>query len=66
MSRNVIRNKKLGRRRIGKKVAPAVTLRLPEEITSAVDAWGKQHAEPGKKVPRSEAIRRLIELGLAK
>jgi metal-responsive CopG/Arc/MetJ family transcriptional regulator len=60
MSRNVIRNKS-GRPRIGKTVAPAIPIRFPEEITRAVDAWGKRN----KVKTRSEAIRRLVERGLA-
>jgi hypothetical protein len=37
------------------------TMRLSEEFTASVDAWAERQADaPG----RSEAIRRLVELGL--
>jgi hypothetical protein len=40
---------------------PARTIRLSDEFISAVDAWAaRQDDEPG----RSEAIRRLVEIGL--
>jgi hypothetical protein len=40
---------------------PARTIRLSDEFISTVDAWAaKQDDAPG----RSEAIRRLVELGL--
>jgi metal-responsive CopG/Arc/MetJ family transcriptional regulator len=35
-------------------------MRLPEELLDSVDAWGVANS-----VKRSEAIRRLLELGLA-
>jgi predicted DNA-binding protein len=38
-----------------------VSIRLPEDMRDAVDAWAKQHG-----VPRSIAIRRWIEQGLEK
>jgi Arc/MetJ-type ribon-helix-helix transcriptional regulator len=54
-----VRQEKRGRPATGK--TPTVTLRLPEAMTDKVDAWaGSQADEPA----RSEAIRRLIELGL--
>lgn len=37
-----------------------VGMRLPTELLDAVNQWGTEHA-----VQRSEAIRRLLELGLA-
>jgi hypothetical protein len=41
---------------------PVTAIRLSAEIRSAIDAWSKRQVDtPG----RSEAIRRLIELGLA-
>jgi len=40
---------------------PVRTMRLSDEFIAKVDAWaGKQDDTPG----RSEAIRRLVELGL--
>jgi hypothetical protein len=51
--------KRRGRPATGK--APTRTLRLTDEFIAEVDSWAeKQPDEPG----RSEAIRRLIELGL--
>jgi len=42
-------------------VHPVSAVRLPPEISAAVDDWAsKQSDGPG----RSEAIRRLVELGL--
>jgi Arc/MetJ-type ribon-helix-helix transcriptional regulator len=40
---------------------PTTTLRLPEKLSEQIDAWAhKQPDAPG----HSEAIRRLVELGL--
>jgi hypothetical protein len=51
--------KRRGRPATGK--APTRTLRLTDEFMAAVEAWAaKQDDTPG----RSEAIRRLVELGL--
>jgi hypothetical protein len=51
--------KRRGRPATGK--APTRTLRLTDEFIANVDAWASaQNDEPG----RSEAIRRLVELGL--
>jgi hypothetical protein len=51
--------KRRGRPATGK--APTRTLRLTDEFIAEVDAWAAaQGDEPG----RSEAIRRLVELGL--
>jgi hypothetical protein len=48
-----------GRRPIGKD--PVRTMRLSDEFIASVDAWAAaQEDQPG----RSEAIRRLVELGL--
>jgi len=42
-------------------VDPVTAVRLPAKLSDAVDRWAdKQADEPG----RSEAIRRLVELGL--
>lgn len=38
---------------------PGIHIRLPEEMLSTVDTWAVS-----KDVTRSEAIRRLVELGL--
>jgi metal-responsive CopG/Arc/MetJ family transcriptional regulator len=59
-SSNVIRKKKLGRPRIGKKTADVFAIRLPEEIKKAVEAWAKREGIKS----RSAAIRRLVERGL--
>jgi hypothetical protein len=49
--------KKPGRPATGKD--PLIALRVPEETICAIDQWG------GARVSRSEAIRTLIEIGLA-
>jgi hypothetical protein len=41
---------------------PISAVRLPEELTVRVDAWAEKNAAPS----RSEAIRRLVELALAR
>jgi hypothetical protein len=41
---------------------PVTAIRLSEEFRAAVDKWA---AKQDDKPPRSEAIRRLVELGLA-
>jgi Arc/MetJ-type ribon-helix-helix transcriptional regulator len=41
-------------------VDPVSAVRLPTTLTKQVDAWGEDH-----DASRSEAIRRLVELGLA-
>jgi hypothetical protein len=38
---------------------PMVAIRMPAALIANADAWGKEHA-----VGRSEAIRRLVEIGL--
>jgi len=42
-------------------VDPARTIRLSDEFIAAVDAWRRLQDDPPS---RSEAIRRLVELGL--
>jgi hypothetical protein len=42
-------------------VDPARTIRLSDEFIAAVDAWATDQDDPPS---RSEAIRRLVELGL--
>ena len=56
--KNVVR-KRPGRPATGQD--PVTAIRLSKEMRAAVDAWAAaQDDEPG----RSEAIRRLVELGL--
>jgi hypothetical protein len=56
--KNVVR-KRPGRPATGQD--PVTAIRLSKEMRAAVDTWAAaQHDEPG----RSEAIRRLVELGL--
>jgi hypothetical protein len=57
---NIVRQKKRGRPRTG--ITPAISLRLPSEAQQAVEAWA---AEQHDKPTLSEAIRRLVEAGLA-
>jgi hypothetical protein len=62
MKKSISVNKK-SRGRPKKKggVHPVSAVRLPPEISASVDVWAaKQEDGPG----RSEAIRRLVELGL--
>jgi hypothetical protein len=40
---------------------PSIVVRFPPSLTEAVDAWA---AKAGDEITRSEAIRRLVELGL--
>ena len=40
-------------------VDPVSAVRLPLDLTEEVDAWGEK-----RELSRSEAIRRLVELGL--
>jgi Arc/MetJ-type ribon-helix-helix transcriptional regulator len=42
---------------------PARSIRLPEELSARIDSWAADQPDNPK---RSEAIRRLVELGLAK
>lgn len=57
----VVPKKRRGRPATGKD--PVTAIRLSPEIRQAVDAWAtKQKDAPS----RSEAIRRLVELGLKK
>jgi hypothetical protein len=52
-----VNQKKRGRPATGRD--PVSAVRLPAELTAAVDQWGENH-----EANRSEAIRRLVELGL--
>jgi hypothetical protein len=42
-------------------VYPVSAVRLPPEISAAVDGWASKQSD---RPARSEAIRRLVELGL--
>jgi Arc/MetJ-type ribon-helix-helix transcriptional regulator len=53
--------KKMGRPPLGEKAAGIFPVRLPDEIVMAIDAFAEREAIK----MRSEAIRRLVELGLA-
>jgi hypothetical protein len=53
----VMSKRKPGRPATGKD--PLIALRVPAETIRAIDKWG------GEGVSRSEAIRTLIEIGLA-
>jgi Arc/MetJ-type ribon-helix-helix transcriptional regulator len=60
MKISVAANKKSrGRPKKAGGVAPVSAVRLPHELTEEVDKWGEDHG-----LSRSEAIRRLVELGL--
>src|SRR3979411_2035746 len=51
--------KKRGRPATGQD--PVSAIRLPIDLTAAIDKWGEKNDAPS----RSEAIRRLVQLGLA-
>jgi hypothetical protein len=53
--------KKLGRPATGND--PMVAFRMPVEFKAEIDAWAAQQDD---NPPRSEAMRRLMKLGLAK
>lgn len=57
----VIPKNKRGRGRPATGRDPVMTMRLPDELRSAIDHWAAE-----KKMSRSEAIRALIEQGLKK
>jgi hypothetical protein len=54
-----VKQKKRGRPATG--VDPFVGVRLPAETLDAIDTWA---SKVGDELTRSEAIRRLIDLGL--
>jgi metal-responsive CopG/Arc/MetJ family transcriptional regulator len=60
MSKSILANQKRGRGRPATGRDPAVALRLPEATIKTVDKWVVRNDMPS----RSEALRRLIELGL--
>src|SRR3954453_14944780 len=58
MARSIkVNHKKRGRPARGRD--PVSAVRLPAELTASVDKWSEDH-----ETNRSEAIRRLVELGL--
>jgi hypothetical protein len=63
MKKSISVNKKpIGRPKKKGGVYPVSAVRLPPEISAGVDAWASNQSD---KPARSEAIRRLVELGLA-
>jgi hypothetical protein len=54
-----VNQKKRGRGRPATGRDPVSAVRLPVELTAAVDQWAKEN-----EANRSEAIRRLVEIGL--
>jgi hypothetical protein len=63
MKKSISVNKKpIGRPKKKGGVHPVTAIRLAPEISAAVDAWA---AARDDKPGRSEAIRRLVEIGLA-
>jgi hypothetical protein len=54
-----VNQKRRGRPATGRD--PVSAVRLPVELTAEVDSWAEQH-----ETTRSEAIRRLVEIGLSK
>jgi hypothetical protein len=59
VSRKNVTQKRRGRPATGQD--PHVSLRLPVETIAAADAWAAQQPD---KPTRSEALRRLIDLGM--
>jgi hypothetical protein len=60
MRKSISVNKKSrGRPKKAGGVDPVSAVRLPTDLTEQVDAWGEK-----RELNRSEAIRRLVELGL--
>jgi hypothetical protein len=57
MKKAVSVDKKRGRPATGKR--PAISARVSKEAFAGIEAWARQH-----KISHSEAIRRLVELGL--
>jgi hypothetical protein len=56
-----VTQKKRGRGRPATGQDPTLTVRLPMDLRSSIETWAEQQKD---KPSRSEAIRRLIELGL--
>jgi hypothetical protein len=59
MAKSIKVNQKKGRGRPATGRDPVSAVRLPVELTAAVDKWAEDN-----EANRSEAIRRLVELGL--
>jgi hypothetical protein len=55
-----LRQKPRGRPATGRD--PAVTIRLPETVLASVEHWAMSQKD---QPPRSQAIRRLVEIGLS-
>jgi hypothetical protein len=61
--KTVVPRKKRGRPSTGvDNRDPVTAIRLSPEFRAAVDAWAKSQDD---NLPRSEAIRRLVQIGLA-
>ena len=58
-----VTQKKRGRGRPATGQDPTLTVRLPMDLRSAIETWANQQKDTPS---RSEAIRRLIEAGLAR
>ena len=54
-----VHQNKVGRPATGRD--PAVTIRLPQEILESVATWAEKQKD---QLNRSQAIRRLVEIGL--
>jgi len=57
MNKSIKVRPKRGRPATGKD--PLISARIPDELTAQIDAWAKEN-----ETSRSDAIRRLVELGL--
>jgi hypothetical protein len=60
MAKSIPVNVKKGRGRPATGQDPVSAVRLPADLTAEIDAWAEKH----KSDTRSEAIRRLVEIGL--
>jgi Arc/MetJ-type ribon-helix-helix transcriptional regulator len=56
----VVNKKKRGRGRPATGKDPSITVRVPKEVIDKIERWADHHTDG----ERSEAIRRLLELGL--
>jgi hypothetical protein len=59
MKASISLKRKMGRPRTGKELTVALTARVPAEVVRAIEAWARE-----RDVTRSEAVTRLVELGL--
>ena len=50
----------MGRPRLGRHLAKAITIRIPGELIGKIDEWGKTN----RVADRSQIIRILVERGL--